>query len=48
VRALTLLSGVLVLALGTVAPAQTKLQTKVFTSTPDGYNSTSTLIFVAP
>jgi hypothetical protein len=42
-----LVSGVLglVVAAGVTAPAQSRLQTKVFTSPPEGISVTSTLIY---
>jgi glyoxylase-like metal-dependent hydrolase (beta-lactamase superfamily II) len=44
VRLFTLIAALLVIA-GVVAPPQTQLQTKVFTSTPEGVSTTSTLIY---
>ena len=41
----TSLAGVLVIAASSLAPAQTKLQTKIFTSTAEGFAVTSTLIY---
>ena len=45
VRTHCLLTGLLIAALTAMAPAQSTLQTKVFTSTPEGVSVTSTLIF---
>jgi glyoxylase-like metal-dependent hydrolase (beta-lactamase superfamily II) len=40
-----LLAGILIVATSSVAPAQSSLQTKVFTSTPEGISVTSTLVY---
>ena len=40
-----LLVALLIVAAGRLAPAQSKLQTRVFTSTPDGFAVTSTLVY---
>jgi hypothetical protein len=41
----TWLAGILVIAAGSLAPAQSKLQTKIFTSTSEGFSVTSTLVY---
>jgi hypothetical protein len=45
VRIHTLLAGLMIVAASASVPAQSKLQTKVFTSTPEGVSVTSTLIY---
>jgi len=45
VRIVTLIAAMLVVGAMPVVPAQTKLQTKIFTSTPEGVSTTSTLIY---
>lgn len=40
-----LLAGILMVAASSVAPAQSSLQTKVFTASPDGISVTSTLVY---
>lgn len=40
----TVLAGILLVAVSSLAPAQSTLQTKVFTATPDGISVTSTLV----
>lgn len=43
-RITLLLTGVIALSVGSLVPAQTPLRVQVFTSTADGYNTTSTLV----
>ena len=46
-RARTVLAGIVIAVAAAAAPAQSQLRLEVFTSTPEGYSTTSTLVYGA-